>query len=229
MTGEQRLVVGRQEVEQRHPRPVYPTAAAPVVSSSSRPARIASTAGSPRRPRPCSGCVGPLVGRAHLLAVVAAVDACAERLPMSPRERPRRLHQPGQAATGVDHAGSDDRRGRAPVDAATARPAPIGDRRLVGRQRRAGHDAAEHEPRTGSGTEEVGVLPEPAQPCPVRDLPVDQAVVVGQHPSPIPVPLSRAATVPRASFSGPYWSVQAYLATAPYGPRSSGRGGGRDS
>ena len=140
-----------------------------------------------RRASPHPGRVHSLVGRADLLTVVAAVDAGAERLPVGPRERPGRLDQPGQAAPGVDHAGCDDGRGRAAVDAPTTRPAPIGDRRLVDRQRRARHHAAQHEPRTGSRTQQIGVLPEPAQAGAVRDLSVDQAVVVGQHPCPVAV------------------------------------------
>jgi len=53
------------------------------------------------------------VGRARLLAVVAAVQAVAERDPVLDREDPVGLHQPGQASTGVDRPGGHDRTGRA--------------------------------------------------------------------------------------------------------------------
>ena len=73
--------------------------------------------------------------RAHLLAVVAAVEAVAERDAVLDREHAVGLHEPGQAAAGVDDAGADDGAGRAAVDAAAARAAAVGHR--LGRRRAA--------------------------------------------------------------------------------------------
>jgi hypothetical protein len=65
--------------------------------------------------------------RADGLALIAAVDAVAERGAELAREHPRALEQPGQAPTGVDHARGDDGPGRAAVDAPLARAATVGD------------------------------------------------------------------------------------------------------
>ena len=74
VASQQRGVVGLEELEQRHPG----------LDSTRIAGRLLL-----RRASPCPGRVRSLVGRADLLAVVAAVDAVAERLPMGPRERAR--------------------------------------------------------------------------------------------------------------------------------------------
>ena len=68
-------------------------------------------------------CLGALAvaDRADLLAVIAAVQAITDRLPELDRNRPRGLHQPGQAAARIDDAGLDDELLRAPAAAAVRR------------------------------------------------------------------------------------------------------------
>ena len=55
--------------------------------------------------------------RAHLLAVVATVEAVAEHLPVLDREAAGLLHQPRQAAVGIDDARFDDGTRGAAVEA----------------------------------------------------------------------------------------------------------------
>ena len=108
--------------------------------STRRPPPGAPAAGPRRRPRPRHRRPGrgivdrrsrrarpvqPDVGRADLLAVVAAVDAVSQRLTVLASERPGLLDQPGQAAVGIHHARGDDGRRRAAVEAAAARPAAV--------------------------------------------------------------------------------------------------------
>ena len=103
-------------------------------------ASTTSSSGSSRSTRSAHGVSSPVactlgraaVRRAHLLALVAAVDAVAERDAVLERERALGLEEPRQAAAGVDHAGRGDRAGRATVEAAAAGTAPIVD----GRRRR---------------------------------------------------------------------------------------------
>ena len=82
---EQRVVVGGEQLEHVDPvRRAHPTRGdAPIAVPRSVDGRF---------------------GRAHLLAVVAAVEPVAERDPVLDREDALGLHQPGQAAAGVDHA-----------------------------------------------------------------------------------------------------------------------------
>ena len=83
-------------------------------------------------------------------------------------------------AASVDDARSDDRAGGAGVEAAPARPAPVGDRLIVGVVG-GGDDAAEHEVAAGTRHQDVGVLAEPANASEMGDLAVDDRVVVGEH------------------------------------------------
>ncbi len=103
------------------------------------------------------------VRRAHLLALVASVEAVAQGRSRVAREHPRRLHEPGEAPTSIDDARGDDRAGRAPVDAPTARATPVVDRDVVRAQRSVGDHRAEHEPRALARQQDVGALAEPAR------------------------------------------------------------------
>ena len=155
-------------------------------SSSSSEARSRSSTGTDaprrrrRRPRPATrpGGSGGWAGRPP--GSVAAVDAVAERGPVLDREHPGGLHQPGQAAAGVDHAGGDDGAGRAAVDAPRARPAPVGHRLRGGLEVGVGEDRAEHEPAPLPGQQQVRALAVPAQTGAVGGLAVHEAVVVHQ-------------------------------------------------
>ena len=109
--------------------------------------------------------------------------------------------------------GRDDRARRAGVEAAPARAAAVGDRRVGGRVRRRRDHAAEHEPAAGARQQQVGVLAEPAEPGPVGDLAVDDGVVVGEGDGPLvggpqpaghrPQPARAAARSGRPRRSGP--------------------------
>ncbi len=129
---------------------------------------------------------GTPVGRAHLLALVAAVDPITERHPMLGGEDPVGLEEPREAPPGVHHPRGRDGPGRAPVEAARATAAPVLHRMGGGSQRGVGHHRAEDVPAAQPGQEQVGVLPPPPDAGPVGRSPVDQGVVVGQHPSPPP-------------------------------------------
>ena len=90
-------------------RPCRAISSSSVAASRSRRSTSGSASGAGwcRRPGP----VGAAVGRAHLLAVVAAVEPVAERGAVLTGERAVDLHQPRQAPSGVDDAGGDDRAG----------------------------------------------------------------------------------------------------------------------
>ena len=122
--------------------------------------------------------------RARLLAVVAAVDAVADRLAQRERDRPGRCSTQARHRLASMTPGRDDRPGRARRRCSAARSAAVGDR-CRGRERRRRDDAAEHEPAAGPGNEEVGVLAEPAEPAAVGDLAVDDRVVVGERHGPL--------------------------------------------
>ena len=121
------------------------------------------------------------IRRADLLALVASVEAVAQRDAMLDREVAARLQQPGQAPTSVDDPGSNDRTGRATVDATAARAAAVVDRSVVDRQRRRREDRAEHEPTPLSGQEQVRALAVPPEAGAVRGLAIDERVVVDEH------------------------------------------------
>ena len=120
--------------------------------------------------------------RADRLAVVAPVDAIADRCPPSSVHHAGLLDDPRQAAARIDHARSDDRARRAGVDAPAARSAAVGHRRRarVGSGRR-GDDATEHEPTARARQQDVGVLAEPTDAGSIGDLAIDDGVVVGEH------------------------------------------------
>ena len=98
------------------------------------PAPAAAVGGRLGRATPGRHPVRAQVRRADLLAVVTAVDPVG-RAPRGARgERAGLLHQPGQAAVGVDDAGGDDGAGRAAVEAAPAASTPVRHGRRGGRQ-----------------------------------------------------------------------------------------------
>ena len=161
----------------------------PAVRRARAPRRRPGRAGSTRSAQGSSSPDGgphrcPPVRRAHLLALVAPVDAIAERDAVLDRERPLRLEQPGEAAPRVDHARRGDRAGGTPVEAAVARPAAVLDRARGGRHRRIGDDAPEHVPAPEAGEEQVGVLAPPPDAGAVRRGAIDHGVVVGEDPGP---------------------------------------------
>ena len=160
-----------------------------------------------RRPRSASGparragcdAVGAAVGRAHLLAVVAAVEPVAERDAVVARERAVGLQQPRQAPPGVDHARGDDGAGRDSRRGSGCTAAAVGHRLVADVQRRVGDDRSQHEPAALPGQEQVGVLAVPAEPGPVGGLAVDEGVVVGHDPAaPAARPQPWATTVSAA-------------------------------
>ena len=120
-------------------------------------------------------------GRADLLALVAAVEAVAERDAELVGQLTLHLHVPGQAAPGVDHSRSDDRSGGAAVDAAGAAAAAVRHRRRPVAERGVGQHRAEHEPAALPGQQHVRALAVPTDPGTDRGRSVDQGVLVGQH------------------------------------------------
>ena len=93
--------------------------------------------------------------RARLLAVVAAVQAVADRRTELDGYGTRALQHPGETAVGVDDARGDDRAGRAGIDAPMARPAPVGDglggHRVLRRRDHAPEDEPAAGPRAAGG------------------------------------------------------------------------------
>ena len=69
--------------------------------------------------------VGDPVDRADLLALVAAVDPVPQGPPVLLGERSRRLHQPGQAPTGIEHPRRHQCSGGAGGQATGAAPATL--------------------------------------------------------------------------------------------------------
>ena len=124
------------------------------------------------------------VGRAGVLAGVAAVDPPAERSSVLLGEVALGLEEPGEAASGVEHARLDEGAGGTRREAALAGAAPLG--RSVGgrrRERRIGDDRPEHELRTATAVQQqVRVLAVEAESGPSGRLPVDEGVVVGEDP-----------------------------------------------
>ena len=122
----------------------------------------------------------PHGGGTDRLAVVAAVDSIADRGTPLAVHHTGLLNDPGQASAGIDHTGGDDRPGWTGVDAPTTRATSV--RNGLDRRRKwcSGDDTAEHEPATCTRQQDVGVLAEPADTGPVRNLAVDDRVVVGK-------------------------------------------------
>ena len=140
-----------------------------------------------QRDRPRSADVGPSPParrgarrRAHLLAVVAAVDAIAERLAVLERERTRSpaRARPGSAGRRRRRARRSRRSGsrRCIADTSRSRRPPASVAATSGASVTT---RAEHDPRAVTGHEHVGVLAVPADAGAVRDGPIDQRVVVG--------------------------------------------------
>ena len=78
----------------------------------------------------------------------------------------------GDAAPRVEHARCDERARRACVQTGAAGAAPIRLERQIGDEIRVGqHDADEGE-RAPVGVDQHHVLPDPAEPCPLRQLPL---------------------------------------------------------
>ena len=155
--------------DQRIPAEVAGIAAGDVPAAVGRPAarrrrRPAGRAGrrrAPPRPRRRAGGGGRSASRligTDLLALVAAVDAAAQGPAVLLGERSRGLHQPGQAPSGVEHAGLHQGTGRA---RACGSGRTIRTRRRAGRlergrrrERRVGDHAAEDEPRARARQQE---------------------------------------------------------------------------
>ena len=136
--------------------------------------------------------------RADLLAVVTAVQPATYGLAELDGNRPRGLHQPGQAPAGVDHPRGHDGSGRTTVQATLAGTTTIAHR-LALRKRSIGDHRAEHEPTTPTRNKDVGVLTVPTDSRPDGGRSVDQGVVVGHHPS-LPAVGLQAAGHPPKSF-----------------------------
>src|SRR5207248_2613944 len=105
-----------------------------------------------------------LVPRTHELAVVAAVDAIADRPAQLDRNGAVVLDgEIGDAAPRIQPPGGDDRTGGAGRDARLA-AAAVGAGALIDGQRQVRQDLAEKEPRAPLARDEVGVLADPAEP-----------------------------------------------------------------
>ena len=120
------------------------------------------------------------VPRAHELAVVAAVDAVADRGAELLGDRAVVLdRQVGDAAARVEPVGRHDRARGADVDAGRAAAAVAGHGR-VDRQRQVGEYLAEEEPGTVLPVEQVGVLADPAEPRIARERLLEHRRAVGE-------------------------------------------------
>ena len=149
--------------------------------SSTSTRRLHDPASAGRR-RAAAASAQPVDG-AHLLAVVAAVDAVAEGDPELGGEHPRGLHQPGQAAAGVDQPRAHEGAGRDRRRGSVARPAPVGR----ARGSRGGEGASvTTEPSTNQepapATRTLAFFPYQPSPARYGRGPIDQGVVVHQHP-----------------------------------------------
>ena len=148
-----------------------------------------------RREVALGGELGELVPRAHELAVVAAVDAVAQRLAELRGNRGAQLDRQIRNATRrVQLVRRDDRAGRTDIDAGTAGAAVVG-RRLIERQRQVGEDLAKKEPRAGVAMEQVGVLADPAEAGVARERFLQDRAAVDEH-------TVRARGAVRADFLG---------------------------
>ncbi len=120
----------------------------------------------------------PHGGWADLLAVVTPVKPIAECLAKLHRECAWLLNKPRKTAVRVDNARRNDGACRATVEASAARAATIGERLSLwvigGRD-----DAAEYEKTSSARQHDVGILAEPTETTEVRDLAVDDRVVIG--------------------------------------------------
>src|SRR5690606_39646768 len=128
------------------------------------------------RPRLCEAI--PWTGE---LAVVAAVDAVADRRAKRLRNRAFQLdRQVGDAAARVDAVRRDDGAGWARVDAAHAAAAVIGGR-LRRRQRQVGIQRAQEEGRAATRLDQQRVLAAPAQPGAARELDLQDRCRIAEH------------------------------------------------
>ena len=136
-------------------------------SSASRSAsRGAASSARGRKARLAAARFGEPVPRAHRQAIVAAVDAVADRLAEFVRDRPLVLdRQVGNAAPRIDPVRRREGLRRAGVEAARAAAAmrpPCAAR--PGASSRRGVDHAEEQPAAMLAADEVGVLALPADP-----------------------------------------------------------------
>ena len=139
----------------------------------------ASSAG--RTSKSASGLRGrELVPRADELAVVAAVDAVADRGAEFDRDRAVRFdRQVRDAAARVERVRRDDRLRRADVDARAAAAAVRADRRRLG-QSEIDEDLAEEEHRAAFAVEGERVLAAPADAAPGRELDLQHRRGIGE-------------------------------------------------
>ena len=94
------------------------------------------------------------------------------------RDDARLLQHPRQAATAVDDARGDDGSGRASIEALSTGTTTVVDGGRSDGKRGGGDHAAEHEPTARTWQQEVGVLAEPADAGLIRDLTINDAVVI---------------------------------------------------
>ena len=107
---------------------------------------------------------GELVPRADRQAVVAAIDAVADRRPQRARDVPLVLdRQVGDAAPRIELVGRREGLGGADVEAGPAGAAMVALRR-VGRKIEVAEDGTEEQPRPEAPRHQVGVLALPAEP-----------------------------------------------------------------
>src|SRR5439155_17477965 len=122
---------------------------------------------------------GELVPRADELAVVAAVDAVADRGAELDRYRAAmRDRKVRDAAPRIELVGRDDRPRRADVDAGAAGAAVVADRRRLG-QAQVDEDLAEEEHRAGVAIEGERVLAAPADAAARGELDLEHRRRIG--------------------------------------------------
>ncbi len=125
--------------------------------------------------------------RAHGLAVVASVQSIAQCCSELHGERPGLLCQPSQAFVPVDDAGCHDGTRRAAVETSPTRAASVAHGR-ADRQFQSRHNRPENEEAACARHQDVGVLAEPADSTEVRDLAINQRIVVRERDGALPRP-----------------------------------------
>src|SRR5579875_267368 len=122
-----------------------------------------------------------LVPRADELAVIASINAVADRRAEFDRNRAGVLDgQIRDASPRIEPVRRDDGARRAGRDARLARAA-VGARRGIGRQRQVRQDLSEKEPRARIARKEVGVLADPAEARRARERLLEYGRAVDTH------------------------------------------------
>ena len=139
---------------------------------------------------------GELVPRAHREAIVAAIDAVADRFAEFVRDRSLVLDgEIGDAAPRIELVGRGKCRRRTDVEAGPAGAAMIG-LGIIARQLERGEDRAEKQPRAELARHEIGVLALPAQPRRLRQRLFHHGGGVDEH---LDLAIRRCAASQRAS------------------------------